>query len=71
MTTTTAPQAFTSEADAINHLTARFTDDGPAEIATYVQVLKADMVDNDENPADWWKGIDGDELAETLFRLIK
>ena len=61
---------FKSKDQAIDYLTHRFTDDGPNEIAGYVEVLRAAMKDEGEAPGDWWKDVNGDDLAEWIFRII-
>lgn len=61
---------FNSETEAIAYLTQRFTDDSPAEIATYVTAIETDLINQGENPDLWWDGITGDELVEWVFDLF-
>jgi len=61
---------FDSEAEAVAYFAERFVGEGPAEIARYVELLQADMVEQGENPDLWWDGIAAGELVTYLFGLI-
>lgn len=61
------PDSFSSETKAIKYLTNRFTDDGPNEIARYVELLRDNQEDDGEPRDSWWKDISGDDLVEWLF----
>lgn len=67
----TTANHFATEAEAIAYLTARFTDDGPADIARYVKALRDEHEDDGQSGSAWWDGISGDDLGEQLFRIIK
>ncbi|PRY35315.1 hypothetical protein [Umezawaea tangerina] len=59
-----------TEQEAIDYLAERFPSEPPARIAHFVDLARADMAEQEENPDLWWDGIDRDELVGYVFGLI-
>lgn len=59
-----------NEQEAIDYLAERFSSSTATDIARFVALARADMVEQEENPDLWWDGIDRDELVSYVFGLI-
>lgn len=61
---------FGSETEATTYLNERWSSDGPAEVARIIELGKAELAEQGEDPTLWWDGIPATELVDYLIRLM-
>ncbi|PRY43307.1 hypothetical protein [Umezawaea tangerina] len=56
-----------TEAEAVDYLRVKFPS---RDVASLIAAAKAEQVEQEEDPAAWWDGIDLDELVAWIKTLI-